>query len=51
MASRPTWRGPPGSSAQAVLAAVVEHAGLGIALVGADGVPFQVNPALAQLVG
>lgn len=51
MVQGPTWSGPPLASAQAVLTAVVHNAGLGIALVAPDGVPFQINPALAELLG
>lgn len=34
-----------------MLAAVVEHAGMGIALVGLDGIPFQANPAFERITG
>jgi diguanylate cyclase (GGDEF)-like protein/PAS domain S-box-containing protein len=35
----------------AVLNAVVENAGMGILLVGDDGIPFRVNPAIVHLLG
>jgi diguanylate cyclase (GGDEF)-like protein/PAS domain S-box-containing protein len=38
-------------AAAAVLAAVVENAGLGIALVGSDARPFQANPAFCRMLG
>lgn len=45
------WRDTTAEAAASVLAAVFEHAGLGIALVGPDGVPFQVNPHLCRMLG
>lgn len=45
------WRDTTAEASAAVLAAVVEHAGMGIALVGLDGIPFQANPAFQRITG
>jgi diguanylate cyclase (GGDEF)-like protein/PAS domain S-box-containing protein len=45
---------PFGTSPEAtasVLSAVVENAGMGILLVGDDGIPFRINPAFCRLLG
>lgn len=45
------WRDTTSEATAAVLAAVIEHAGMGIALVGLDGVPFQANPTFQRITG
>jgi diguanylate cyclase (GGDEF)-like protein/PAS domain S-box-containing protein len=45
------WRDTTAEASAAVLAAVVEHAGLGIALMGLDGITFQANPAFCRMTG
>jgi diguanylate cyclase (GGDEF)-like protein/PAS domain S-box-containing protein len=45
------WRDSTAEATAALLAAVIEHAGLGIALVGLDGIPFQANPAFERITG
>ena len=51
MTGDPILRSTSAEAAAAVLAAVVENIGMGIALVAPDGVPFQVNPALSRMLG
>lgn len=51
MAVSEGWRDTTVEASAAVLTAVVEHAGMGIALVGLDGVPFQANPAFCRMIG
>jgi diguanylate cyclase (GGDEF)-like protein/PAS domain S-box-containing protein len=43
--------GTTAAATAAVLNAVVENAGMGILLVGDDGVPLRVNPAFCRLLG
>lgn len=45
------WRDTTAEATSAVLAAVIQHAGLGIALVGLSGVPFRANPAFERITG
>lgn len=51
MTGQGRWQDTTAEATAAVLAAVIEHAGLGIALVGLDRVPFQANPAFERITG